>query len=153
MQDIALSQGNHRHKYRLGEELIEISPAEKDLGVLMNRKAEHEPAACSSSPEGQQCAGLHPQRGGQQREGGYCLCLHCPHEAPSRVLHPGLGPPAQEAELLEQVLRRPQRCSLAKALLLQRKIEGVGLFSLEEALGRPHCSTPVLQVTLTSYTV
>ena len=74
-----LGQGNPRHVYMKGEELIESSPVEKDLGVLVSEKL----------VMSQQCALRGAQRGGQQSRGGDCSLLGCSHEAPAGVLCPG----------------------------------------------------------------
>jgi len=78
--------------YRLGEGFIKSSSAEKDLGVLMNEKLDMSQIVLLQSGR----PGLLQKRGGQQGEGSDCLPLLCPHEAPSGVLHPGLGPSVQE---------------------------------------------------------
>jgi len=46
------------------------------LTAALWRKARREPAMCACSPEGQQCPGLHEQRGGSG-QGGDCLHLLC----------------------------------------------------------------------------
>ena len=54
-----LGRGNPRYLYKLGEDLLESSPAEKDLGGPGGREAGHEPVLCACSPEGHVCSGLH----------------------------------------------------------------------------------------------
>ena len=83
-------------QYRLGVDLLESSSAERDLGVLVGRQGDREPAVCPGCQEGQWHSGVHQEECGQQVEGGSPSSLHCPGEAPSAVLCPVLGSPVQE---------------------------------------------------------
>ena len=88
-----MGQGNLKHKYRLGNEWIESSPAEKDLGLLVDEKLNMTHAMYVCSPESQPYPGLHQKTTDQQVEGGDSAPLFCSHETPPGVLHSALGPP------------------------------------------------------------
>jgi len=58
--------------------------------------AGREPAMCACSPGSQQCPGLHPQKCGQQGEGGNPASLLCAGEASPGVVCPDVESTVQE---------------------------------------------------------
>ena len=129
-----LNRSNPRYEYRVGEESIESSHAEKGSGGSDGRKAGYEPAVCSCSPESQQYPRLHQKRGGQQGKGGDCTPLLCPLEAMSGVLCPNLVPQhKKDVELFDQVQRKVTKMVKGlKHLSYEEKLRELGLFSLEK---------------------
>lgn len=71
---LLLGHCNCRHTNRLGREMIESSPAKKDLRVTGDEKL-HEPAVCAHSSETQSSPGLHHKERGQQVK-GFRLSAH-----------------------------------------------------------------------------
>jgi len=121
--------GNPLYQHQLGDEGIESSPAEKDLGVLVE-----EPPMCAHSAEGQPNPGLHQKQRGQQVEGGDSASLLCSDEAPPGVLCPALEPSARErhgavgagSEKATRIVRGLEHLSYGD------RVKELRLFSLEK---------------------
>ena len=61
---LCLGQGSPRYICRLGEELMESNPAEKNWRILVDKKLDSESAVCAGSWENQLHPGLHQQKDG-----------------------------------------------------------------------------------------
>ncbi|GAB0190076.1 hypothetical protein GRJ2_001472900 [Grus japonensis] len=140
-----MGQGNLRHGYRLGYKWVESSPADKDLGILVDEKLNMSWQCALAAQKANRNPGLH-QKCGQLR-GGDSPPLLCSHETPPGVLHPARGSPVQERHgPVEQVQRRATK--LIRGLehsSCEDRLRELGLFSLEKTLGRPYSSFQYLK--------
>ena len=111
--------------YRLGEELLESTLAEKDLAVLVEEKLSMSQQCALAAWKASIIVGC--IRSGHWGEEGDCPPLLCPCEAPRRVLHPGLRISTQERYGGFGEGPKDGHSQRAGALLLQRQSEGAWL--------------------------
>jgi len=97
--------GNPKHKHRLGEEWIESSPAEKDLGVLADEELSMTRQCVLAAQQASHALGCIPSSVGTGRGRGFCPSAETPRESCVQLWSPQHR---TELELWEQGQRRPQ---------------------------------------------
>ena len=90
-----MCRGNPKHKHRLGEEWLESSPKEKDLGVLVGGKLTVSQQCELPAQKANRVLGCIQSSVDSRARGGFSpSALLC--ETPPAVLCPALGAPTSE---------------------------------------------------------
>jgi len=88
--------GNPKHKYRLGRELIERRPEEKDLGVLVNKKINVTQQCVLAAQKANRTLGCIPSSVPRRSMEVILTPYSALARHPREVLRPALEPSAQD---------------------------------------------------------